>query len=93
LIPKILNSGFVDVDIIIKSIMIGYLSHLVIDLFTEEGLPLLFPIKIKIGIPPISHLRIHTGGWAEKWLIFPGIIILMGWIVVTKWGVLKAIIF
>jgi inner membrane protein len=92
LIPRILNTGFVDTDLIIKAIMIGYISHLVIDLFTEEGLPLLFPIKIKFGIPPIKKWRIKTGGWFEKWVVFPGILVLTITVVIKQGTVLGELI-
>jgi len=66
----------VDMDIIWWSAMIGYLSHLIADSLTKEGVPWLFPLPIKIGFPPIKFFRIKTGGTSEKALIFPGLIIL-----------------
>lgn len=60
--------------------MIGYISHLVADTFTREGVPWLFPIPWKIGIPPFSFLRIETGGLVEKSFVFP--ILLMSNIVI-----------
>lgn len=78
-IPKIFNPNNLNSTIIIYSIMIGFISHLVLDLFTEEGLPLFFPIKWKIGFPPISSWRITTGKWFEKLVVFPGIIAYSFW--------------
>ena len=46
--------------------MIGVVSHLFMDLFTKEGIPLLLPIPVKFGIPPLKALRITTGKLAEK---------------------------
>lgn len=74
LLPKLLNSGFVGINLIYCSIMIGYISHLLLDGFTEEGLPLFWPIPWKIGFPPIASWRIKTGKWFEKLVVFPGII-------------------
>ncbi len=51
--------------------MIGYISHLIMDTFTHEGVPWLFPLPLKIGIPPIKLLRIKTGGLIEKAVVFP----------------------
>ena len=75
ILPKIFNSDFIDYRILLFSIMTGFISHLVADGFTTEGLPLLFPLKTKFGCPPVSALRIKTGTWMEKFIIFPGIIL------------------
>lgn len=64
----------VDMNIVWWSFMIGYLSHLIMDTFTHEGVPWLFPIPWKIGIPPIKALRMHTGGVIEKYIVFPGLL-------------------
>jgi inner membrane protein len=75
ILPKIFNPQFIDPQIVQYSLMIGFISHLIADGFTTEGLPLFFPLKIKLGIPPISVLRIKTGSWVENLIIFPGTII------------------
>ena len=69
----------VNISIIVNATMIGYLSHLIADSFTKEGLPLLFPIDVDFGIPPIESLRIKTGSWIEKALVFPGVLIFLIW--------------
>lgn len=73
LLHKIFNGNFVDVNIILISIMIGFVSHLLSDSFTEEGVPLLYPIPLTFGIPPIRKVRIKTGHWFENWIVYPGI--------------------
>lgn len=65
--------------------MLAYLSHLVMDTFTKEGVPWLFPIPVRIGIPPFSFLRIKTGGITEKYLIFPLLIVLNAVIISTHY--------
>lgn len=40
---------------------LGHISHLFADLFTEMGVPLLFPLDYHFGIPPIEKMRIKTG--------------------------------
>jgi inner membrane protein len=77
---KINTILLVDMHIVWLSFMIGYISHLIMDLFTHEGLPLFFPIPIKIGFPPLAILRIKTGGIMEKSLVFPGLLLLTGYI-------------
>jgi len=76
-LPEIFNPGFVNNEIVYHSIMIGFVSHLFADAFTEEGIPLFFPIKWKVGLPPIKHRRIETGKWVEKFIVFPGIIVFL----------------
>jgi inner membrane protein len=71
----------VDINVIFWSIMIGYFSHLIMDSFTIEGVPWFFPIPIRLGIPPFKFLRVKTGGIAEKFLVFPGLIILNGYLI------------
>ncbi len=65
----------VDMDLVWWSFMIGFLSHLIMDTITHDGVPWLFPIPIKFGIPPFRFLRIKTGGVVEKNFIFPMLLI------------------
>lgn len=76
----------VDANIVWWAFMIAYISHLVMDTFTHEGVPWLFPIPIKFGIPPFAFLRIKTGGFIEKYVIFPGLLFLNGAIIYYHYG-------
>lgn len=76
----------VDTSIVWWSFMIGYVSHLVMDTFTIEGVPWLFPIPIKIGIPPFSFLRVKTGGLIEKSIVFPGLLVLNIYLIYSHYG-------
>jgi len=91
-LPKIFNSNFVDPKIVLISIMIGYLSHLLSDSFTEEGVPLFFPINFNFGIPPIKRMRIKTGEWFEKFVVFPAIGIYLVWFIGKHYEVLLRIL-
>ena len=71
----------VDGTIVWWSFMIAYISHLCMDMLTKEGVPLLFPLPIKFGIPPMEIFRIRTGGLREKYFIFPLLLILNGVII------------
>jgi len=71
----------VDMNLVWWAFMIGFVSHLVMDTFTREGVPWFFPIPWHIGIPPLKALRIKTGGLFEKSLIFPGLILINGLII------------
>lgn len=70
----------VNMDIVWASFMIGFVSHLIMDTFTREGVPWLFPIPIRFGIPPFAFLRIRTAGLVEKSFVFPGLLIANGYI-------------
>jgi len=67
---------YINMDIVWWAFMIGFLSHLVMDSFTREGVPWLLPIPFKFGIPPLTTLRVSTGGLIEKFIIFPSLILL-----------------
>lgn len=66
----------VNMHIVWAAFMIGFISHLASDTFTRDGVPWLFPIPIKFGIPPLRRLRIKTGGIIEKAFVFPGLILI-----------------
>lgn len=91
LLPRIFNSSFIDPQIIFISIMVGYVSHLIADSFTEEGIPLFFPLRFSIGFPPIKKIRIHTGSWVEKFIVFPAICVYLIWCVNLNKEVLLSI--
>lgn len=58
------------------ALMIGMVSHLVMDTFTKEGVPWLLPIPIKFGFPPLRRFRITTGKWTENLVTFPLLILI-----------------
>lgn len=76
----------VDMNIVWWSFMIGFISHILTDMVTREGVPLLFPFPYEIGIPPFRFLRIKSGGLIEKTLIFPGLIVLNGYLIYLNYG-------
>ncbi len=84
LLPKFLNPAYVNPQIILWAFIIGFLSHLFSDSFTEEGVPFLFPINLNFGIPPIRSWRIKTGHWFENFLIFPGVWVYLVWFIHEK---------
>ncbi|MBP9817210.1 metal-dependent hydrolase [Candidatus Shapirobacteria bacterium] len=82
---NIFNPNFVNPEWIVLGFMVGYLSHILIDGLTEEGVPLLWPLPWKVGFPPIKPWRIKTGKWFENLIIFPGILLWIGWMGWDKW--------
>jgi inner membrane protein len=71
----------VDMYYVWWAFMIGMVSHLVMDALTKEGIPLLFPIPVKVGFPPLRFLRITTGKLLEKAFIFPGLMLLTTYLI------------
>ena len=77
LFPMILNPEFLDPFVVLAAIMIGYVSHIFADGLTKEGVPLLFPFKLNFGLPPAKSMRIKTGGKIEKYIVYPGILVIL----------------
>ncbi len=63
--------------------MIGVVSHLATDIITKDGLPLLWPLKWRFGIPPIKALRIRAGSFMENLVIFPGLLLYTFYLIYT----------
>lgn len=59
-----------NMQIIWWAFMIGFLSHLVMDSLTQEGVPWLLPIPVKFGFPPFKVFRLTTGGFVERFVVF-----------------------
>jgi inner membrane protein len=80
------NILLVDMNIVWASFMIGLLSHLLVDMLSREGVPWLFPIPLNIGFPPFRFMRLKTGGIMEKSFIFPGLMLLNGYLIYENYG-------
>ncbi len=70
------STFLVNMGVVWIAFVIGYVSHLIMDALTTEGIPLFFPIPIYVGFPPLKILRIKTGGKIEKGLVFPGLLLI-----------------
>ena len=86
--PKLLNPDYINIQLIVISIMVGFISHMAADMITKEGIPLFFPIPFRIGFPPFETLRITTGKFMEKIVVFPGVLAYIVLIVSNKKEVL-----
>ncbi len=82
----------VDMSIVWIAFMIGYVSHLATDFITKEGVPLLFPIPIKLGFPPFRALRITTGKFVEKAVVFPGLVGLNAYLIYQNYDLFLGIL-
>jgi inner membrane protein len=81
LMPVIFNPNYIYPNVVFWALMIGYISHLVADSTTREGIPLFFPLKINIGIPPLKFLRIRTGSWVENLVVLPATGLYVFWFI------------
>ncbi|NLC56371.1 MAG: metal-dependent hydrolase [Armatimonadetes bacterium] len=70
-------AGYIRVVPVWTCFVVAYLSHLVMDSLTEEGVPWFFPFGGRLGFPPLRPLRLKTGGWFEHLVVLP-----------VLWGVL-----
>ncbi len=76
----------VDINIVWNAFMFGLISHLVLDTFTKEGVPWLFPIPYRFGIPPLKSLRITTGKLVETSFVFPLLLFSNLYLIYTNYG-------
>lgn len=86
LLDLIHNVVLVDMGVVWWAFMIGYVSHLIMDTLTRDGVPWLFPIPVKLGIPPFRAMRMKTGGMAEKSIIFPLLMIITAYVYYSHYG-------
>jgi inner membrane protein len=93
-ILQVLTPSFpnLNMHIIWYAFMIGFASHLVMDTFTTEGVPWVFPIPFKIGIPPLSAFRIKTGGLLERFGVFPGLMLSEVYIIYLYYDKIKLLL-
>jgi|GEM_PF-1663398 membrane-bound metal-dependent hydrolase YbcI (DUF457 family) len=56
----------------------GYLTHLLLDSLTVEGVPWLYPLPWYFGFPPFRSIRIRTGSLVEEFVVLPGLLIASG---------------
>lgn len=77
------------------AMMISFAFHLLVDMFTVEGIPLFYPYKNMMGIPPrpLEGIRIMTGKWFENLVIFPVINIVLLLIIIINVEKIKLILF
>lgn len=87
---EVLRPSFphLNMTIIWWAFMIGFVSHLVMDTFTREGVPWLLPIPIKFGIPPVRAYRVETGEFVERLIIFPTLLVLNGYMYYVYYAVI-----
>ena len=85
----------IDTNLVFNAAMLAYASHLFADMFTNEGIPLLFPYKNFFGLPPkpFEGARIATGKWFENLVVFPSITIFIIIFTILNQQIIKTILF
>ncbi|MDQ3239729.1 MAG: metal-dependent hydrolase [bacterium] len=73
------------------SFMISFVSHLVADALTRDGIPLLWPIKWRFGFPPLKFLRMKTGGWFELYVVRSLLLLFLIYITYVEWDSVSSI--
>jgi inner membrane protein len=76
----------VDINIVWWAFILGFISHLIMDTFTKEGVPWLFPIPIRFGIPPFKAFRITTGKLVENSFVFPILLMINAYLIYNHYG-------
>lgn len=74
----------INADVVWTAFMIGVVSHIVMDMPTKAGVPLLWPYSKGIGIPPFKALRMESGKFVEKWIVFPSLLIITGYMLYSN---------
>lgn len=82
----------VDIDLVWIAFLVGMVSHLVMDMFTKEGVPLLLPIPFKFGFPPLRKFRITTGKWVEGGVVFPVLLGINIWLFASHYNEITTLI-
>ena len=82
----------VDIQLVWYAFMIGYLSHLVMDSLTKEGVPWLLPIPFKFGFPPLRRFRITTGKFMETGVLLPLLVLIAVWLFASHYNQFMALL-
>lgn len=85
----------INTQVVFVCTIISYMSHLLADMFTNEGIPLLFPYHRFFGLPPkpFDGFRVATGKWFENLIIFPCLTFYLIIFVISNLNDLKKILF
>lgn len=76
----------VDMNLVWWAFTLGFVSHLIMDSLTKEGVPWFFPFPIRFGFPPFKFMRITTGKFMEKLIIYPSLIALNGYLLYMNYN-------
>lgn len=77
LVTYLLTPAYIPTTLVLwRAFMIGYISHLLADTLTDQGVPWLWPLPWNIKIPP-GHkaVRVTTGSVVERLLVRGALVI------------------
>jgi inner membrane protein len=60
---------------LVPLVLVGYLSHLIMDSLNPQGVPWLWPLRKHFGLPLVK-----TGSFLERIAVVPAMLILCGWL-------------
>lgn len=85
----------INTEILIIPLMLAYLSHLVCDFITVQGIPLVFPYGKMMGFPPkpFEGIRIISGKWFENLVIFPIVNLYLIYIIFINFSNIRQFLF
>jgi len=85
----------INANVVFIAMLVSYASHLFSDMFTVEGIPLLWPYKRMFGVPPkpFHSFRVMTGKWFENLVIFPLVNVSLIVLIISQWQTIKTILF
>lgn len=67
------------------SLMVGIVAHIGADMYTRDGVPLLWPLKINFYGIPIKGLRVRTGSWVEFVIVTSGAFLVLALVTYLFW--------
>lgn len=70
----------IDAEVVWIAFMIGVISHILTDMPTKAGVPLLWPLNWSFGFPPVRALRMDSGKFVEKFIVFPALLCVTGYL-------------
>lgn len=72
-----------------RAFMIGYISHPIADTLTDRGVPWLWPIRWNVKIPPgPEEVRVTTESFVEIILVRGGLLLAIGFLLMSHWPLL-----
>lgn len=80
-VATLVSQLWLDIGWLVPAIALGYLSHLILDLLTPGGVPLLWPMRKTISLP-----LARTGSFIERVVIFPALAVFAG---IVFWGMIR----
>ena len=72
--------------------VVGYLSHLLLDGLTVDGVPWFLPLSARrSSLMPFVELRVRTGGLVEQFLVMPALLVAIAWLGIDHGSALRAL--